>query len=106
MKILFDQGTPVPLRTFLIGHSVVTAFEAGWSGLTNGELIAAADREYDLLITTDQGLKYQQKLEHRRIAILVLLTTNWPKLLPLATAIAARVEQMTSGSYEEFNPDE
>ncbi len=63
MKILFDQGTPVPLRRLLIGHQVDTAFEKDWSTLRNGELIARAEAEgYDLLITTDANLKHQQEL--------------------------------------------
>ena len=54
MRILFDQGTPVPLRDHLIGHVVTTAFELGWSTLKNGELLAAAEASFDTLITTDQ----------------------------------------------------
>jgi predicted nuclease of predicted toxin-antitoxin system len=61
MKILFDQGTLVPLRRFLPEHTVDTAYEKGWSALTNGDLILAAETEqYDVLITTDQNLRYQQ----------------------------------------------
>ena len=63
MRILFDQGTPVPLRQHLPSHVVDTAFERGWSTLRNGELLAVAEHErYDLLITTDQNLRYQQPL--------------------------------------------
>ena len=55
MKILFDQGTPVPLRRHLAGHSVDTASEQGWSDLDNGDLIENAEHEgYEVLITTDQ----------------------------------------------------
>ena len=56
MRILFDQGTPVPLRRHLIRHVVDTAFERGWSALHNGELLDVAEQEgYNLLITTDQN---------------------------------------------------
>jgi predicted nuclease of predicted toxin-antitoxin system len=66
MKILFDQGTPVPLRRHLTGHLVDTAFERGWSDLKNGELLDAAERDgYRLLITTDQNLKHLQHLGGR-----------------------------------------
>lgn len=59
MKILFDQGTPVPLRRFLSDHVVDTAYEQGWSALTNGDLLSMAEQNgYDLLITTDQNLRY------------------------------------------------
>jgi hypothetical protein len=62
MKILFDQGTPAPLRHELVGHEVVTSFELGWSDLVNGELLAPAAGQFDLFITTDQNLQYQQNL--------------------------------------------
>ena len=58
MKILFDQGTPAPLRRHLAGHLVDTAFERGWSGLTNRDLLDRAEEDgYQLLITTDQNLR-------------------------------------------------
>jgi len=63
MKILFDQGTPVPLRRSLSKHKVTTAFERGWGALRNGELLQAAEAEgFDALVTTDQNLQYQQNL--------------------------------------------
>jgi len=79
MRILFDQGTPVPLRALLSGHSVSTAYEMGWSELANGDLLAAAEADFDALITSDQNLRYQQNLTGRRLAILVLPTTSWPR---------------------------
>jgi predicted nuclease of predicted toxin-antitoxin system len=80
MRILFDQGTPAPLRTHLIGHTVETAFELGWSNLQNGELLALAENSFDLLVTTDQQLSYQQNLGGRKLSILILMTTSWPQL--------------------------
>lgn len=60
MKILFDQGTPAPLRRHLAGHSIDIAYERRWSNLSNGDLLEAAERDgYQLLITTDQNLRYQ-----------------------------------------------
>ena len=84
----FDQGTPAPLRRALAGHSVSTAYEEGWNTLTNGELLAAAERSFDVFVTTDHNLRYQQNLTGRRLAILVLPTTSWPRLQPHAGAIA------------------
>jgi hypothetical protein len=78
MRILFDQGTPVPLRAHLAGHVVQTVFELGWSNLANGALLTAAEKPFDLLITTDQQLRYQQNLGGRTLGILVLMTTSWP----------------------------
>ncbi len=78
MRVLFDQGTPVPLRKHLAEHDVVTAFEAGWSEPANGELLAKAEAQFDLFITTDQQLRYQQNLTGRKISILVLPSASWP----------------------------
>ena len=99
MKILFDQGTPLPLRRDLSNHTVITAFEKGWSRLTNGDLLAKAEHEFDLLVTTDQNLKYQQNLAGRRIAILVLPTANWPKIQSHAADIAVAVDRIKPGDY-------
>lgn len=75
MLVLFDQGTPAPLRHALVGHAVETAYERGWSSLNNGELIAAAEAAgFEVLVTTDKNLKYQQNLTGRCIAIVVLHT--------------------------------
>ena len=79
MRILFDQGTPAPLRRHLGDHTVDTVGERGWSELGNGDLIARAEDEgYDVLVTTDQNMHYQQNLAGRRLAIVVLLSTAWP----------------------------
>ena len=55
-----DQGTPVPLRRSLTGHTVSTAFDMGWSQLSNGELLEVAEREFDAFVTTDRNLRCQQ----------------------------------------------
>jgi hypothetical protein len=79
MRVLFDQGTPVPLRGYLPHHYVSTVFEKGWSTLQNGELLRAAEQSaFEILVTTDQNLKYQQNLATYRLAIVVLTTTSWP----------------------------
>ena len=105
MQVLFDQGTPVPLRGFLIGHEVVTAFEAGWSEISNGDLLEKAEKEFDVLVTTDKQLQYQQNLASRRIAILVLPYASWIKLRMHAEKIAMAVTAMQPGSYEELRLD-
>jgi len=80
MRILFDQGTPAPLRHELVGHNVSTADEMGWDRLGNGDLLNAAEVSFDAFITTDQNLRYQQNLSGRQLAVLVLPTTSWPKI--------------------------
>ena len=102
MRIVFDQGTTVPLRRSLAAHVVVTAYELGWSTVTNGELISLAEQEgYELLITTDTNLRYQQNLSGRNIAILVLTTTSWPRIREVTSEIAAAVTAIASGDYVE-----
>jgi hypothetical protein len=73
MLILFDNGTPAPLRHALKNHIVIEAFERGWDRLVNGELIAAAEAAgFELLLTTDKNMRYQQNLKGRRIAFVVV----------------------------------
>lgn len=102
MRILFDQGTPVPLRDHLAGHTVETAYARGWATLRNGELLAKAEIEFDLLITTDSNLPNQQNLAGRTLAIMVLPTTNWPRLRAVAAQIAEFVNAMQSGEIKQF----
>ena len=100
VRILFDQGTPVPLRRQLLSHIIDTTFERGWSTLGNGQLLESAEQGgYDLLITTDQNLSYQQNLSGRQIAILVLGTTSWPRLRDHIATIQATVDAITPGAY-------
>jgi hypothetical protein len=104
VKILFDQGVPVPLRTLLGTHEVETAFERGWSKVKNGELLSLAETSgFDVLVTTDQNLKYQQKITGRKIGIAVLLSTSWPRIRKHAAEIARRVASMKSGDYVEVS---
>ena len=102
MRILFDQGTPVPRKEQLAGHKVQTAFELGWSQLTNGDLLAAAENRFDVLITTDQNLRYQQTLKGRKLAVLVLPTTSWPRLQGRAEEIVKALTLLTTGDYYEI----
>lgn len=102
MRVLFDQGTPAPLRRVLPDHEVATAYELGWSTLANGELIAAAEAAaFDVLVTTDKNLRYQQNLAARSIAIVVLATTSWPRIERSMSRVTAAVERAAVGSYEE-----
>lgn len=101
MRVLFDQGTPVPLRKYFAGYEVVTAFEAGWSKLSNGELLVKAEEQFDVLVTTEKHLRYQQNLTGRRIAIVVLPRASWLKLEPHSATIAAAVTATLPGSYFE-----
>ena len=102
MKILFDQGTPAPLRRHLPDHGIDTAYERGWSDLSNGELLDTAEKDgYEVFITTDQNLKYQQKLTDRHLAIVVLLSTSWPRIRQRVEEIRTVVEGTRHGDYIE-----
>jgi len=102
VRVLFDQGTPVPLRRLLTRHEVLTAHECGWSTLKNGELLDSAEKEgFAVLVTTDANLKHQLNLSSRRIGIVVLMTTSWPRIQRAIDRVAAAVDAVTEGSYEE-----
>jgi len=102
VKILFDQGTPEPLRRALAGHEVSTAYERGWADLDNGALLMAAESDFDVLITTDQNLSYQQNLTGRRLAILVLPTTSWPRIRAHTTHIVAALDGLRPGDFAKL----
>jgi len=105
MRILFDQGTPVPLRRWLTTHHVETAWQRGWAELSNGDLLSAAESSgFDLLVTTDQNLRYQQNLSDRQIGIFVLTVANWPTLEPHAADIAVTIDAMQPGAFCEWSP--
>lgn len=102
MRVLFDQGTPVPLRHTLIDHSISTAYELGWATLKNGDLLRFAEEQgFEVLITTDTNLRYQQNLAARQIAVVVLSTTSWPRIRVVAELVASAVNSASIGSYVE-----
>ncbi len=104
MRVLFDQGTPVPLRNQLPDHNVSTAYELGWSNLTNGELLQQAESHgFEVLVTTDQNLRYQQNLTGRNIAIIVLNTTSWPRIRKFAHSIADALGSIRPNNYVEIS---
>ena len=107
MRILFDQGTPLPLRGWLAAHDVETARQRGSSELLNGELLAAAEAAgFDLFITTDQNLRHQLDLSRFGVALLVLMVANWPSLEPHAPMIADGVDKIRQRQYGEWSPPE
>ncbi len=103
MKILFDQGTPAPLRNYLPSHEVTTAAEQGWDDLSNGDLISAAEQAgFDILVTTDRNLRYQQNLTTRMIGIAVVLQSAWPILRERAEDVAAIIITLQPQDYLEI----
>ena len=103
MRILFDQGTPVPLRDSLLDHKVDTVYERGWSTFANGNLLDTAEREgYNLLVTTDRNLRNQQHLTSRQIAIVVLLSASWPRIQRHEDDIRNAIDTIVPGAYLEI----
>jgi hypothetical protein len=102
VRILFDQGTPVPLRRHLAAHQVSTTFERKWITLKNGELLEPAELSgFEILVTTDQNLKYQQNVTTRQIAIVVLSTTRCPRIEKGAASVSRAIDDAKPGSYTE-----
>jgi len=103
MRILFDHGTPKGLSRMLQGHAITTAKTRGWEKLTNGALLQIAEQAgFDLLITTDKNLRYQQNITGRKIAILALGNPELPTIRRNLDRILEAVALATPGSYRQL----
>ena len=102
MRIVFDKNVPVGVRRFLGEHEVRTFVETAWHAqLENGELLRAAESaEFDVMITADQNIRYQQNLEGRQLALIVLGSNIWPIVRDHERAIVAAVGGAKPGSYQ------
>jgi hypothetical protein len=102
MKLLLDECVVRDLKRDLIGHDVSTAVEAGFGGLENGDLLRAAAGNYDVLITVDQNLQYQQNIGTLQIAVLVLISTGITHrdLQPLIPTVLEKLTRIQSGEIE------
>lgn len=104
MLIIFDQATPLPIRAYLEGHTVRTAAQQGWDRLSNGDLLDAAEQAgFDLLLTTDKNMRYQQNLAGRNIGIIVLGRQQWPELQGHMDQVVNAVNAATPGTYAEVD---
>ena len=98
MRILFDQGTPVGIRDALSGHEVKTAAEQGWSSLLNGQLLSAAEAAgFDVLLTTDTNLHFQQNMDGRGIAVVTISPNRWTLVRGRLPEIVAAIEAAEPG---------
>jgi len=103
MLILFDHSTPAPLAPHLTGHTVTKAKDRGWDKLSNGDLLAEAERAgFDLLLTSDNNMRYQQNLTDRKIALVVLSTPQWPRVQLHIDKITTILNSVNPGSYAEI----
>ena len=104
MRVLFDHGTPGGIARALSGHEVTQAIERGWDRISNGELLNLAEAAgFDVLLTTDKRIRYQQNLTGRRIAIVVLGNSTWRIVRLHLDRIAAVLAEATPGSYAEVD---
>lgn len=102
MLILLDHSTPAPLRYSLKGHVVVEAVERGWERLVNGALPEAAETAgFEVFVTADKNIRYQQNLAVRKIAIVTLGNAQWPVLRRYVERVLAAVDAAVPGSYAE-----
>ncbi len=100
MRILFDQGAPVPIAAYLREHTVRTTLQEGQDTLANGELLRAAEAAgFNVLLTTDNNLAYQQNLKGRKIAIVVISRNRWRLVQRMIRKIVAAVNAAEPGSY-------
>ena len=102
MLILFDHGTPRSIARWLQGHNVVEAMAKGWDRLSNGALLKAAEEAgFDLLLSTDKNIQYQQNLKGRRIAVVILGNPQRPAVHRYIGRVVAAVNAATPGSFAE-----
>lgn len=103
MKILLDECVPWPMHKLLSGHECITAQQRGWGGVKNGDLLRLAEQEFDLFITSDQNIRYQQNLAGRRIPILELSSNNLRRIEAAFALIQSAIATIQSGEYRRVD---
>jgi len=106
VKILFDECAPWPLSKLLQKHTCSNPVKEGWRGIKNGELLRLAEARFDLFLTCDQGIRYQQNLKGRKIAILQLSTNDWTLLEKRLPEVLAAIKTIQTGQYVELTLEE
>lgn len=102
MKIILDESVPRLLKLRLPHFDISTIQEMGWAGIRNGELLRRAEAQFDILVTTDQNLQYQQNLSGRKLAILVLPSNQVPIVTRLLPQIDTSLAMIQSGTLVEI----
>ena len=99
MRVLLDECVPRALRDDIPGHEVKTVAEVGWAGVKNGELLRLAATAFDVLITVDRNLEYQQSFEGLSLAVIVVLapSNDITALRPSMPAVLAAIAQTKPG---------
>ena len=101
MKIVLDECVPWPLAKHLEKHICTSPQRSGWGGFENGDLLRLAEVDYDLFITSDQNLRYQQNLAGRKIAILELSTNDWNTIRAHLASVVSRIESIKPGEFAQ-----
>src|SRR2546422_5364663 len=102
MKILLDECVPWPMHRLLTNHTCTSVQAQGWSGIRNGDLLQRAEGEYDLFITSDQNIRYQQNLSGRRIAILELSTNDISRIQAASMLIEEALEKIQPNDFRQL----
>jgi hypothetical protein len=103
MRVLLDENIPAGLQKLLPGHEAKLPTDVGLAGVSNGELLTSAEREgFDVLVTADRNLSYQQNLTGRAISIVVLDTNHWGTIRQDAARVVDAVNRCTPGSFIEI----
>lgn len=99
MKILFDECAPWPMHKIFVGHECSAASACGWAGIKNGELLRLAEGLFDVFVTADQNIRYQQNLSNRQIAILELSTNDLRRILAASSLLQSAVTTIEPGDF-------
>jgi predicted nuclease of predicted toxin-antitoxin system len=102
VRILLDECVPWPIRHLLAGHDCTNVQKQGWKGTKNGALLALAASEFDLFITSDQNIRYQQNLLGSTIAVLELSTNDLRRIRAAAAMIQSEISKVKPGAYRRI----
>src|ERR1051325_7500447 len=102
MKVLLDECTPHVLKRLLTEFEIKTVQDLGWTGIKNGALLRLAEQHFDVFITSDQGLKYQQNLANRQLAIVQLPANQVPLVVRLAPKLQEALNRIQTGELIEI----
>ncbi|OHE89461.1 MAG: hypothetical protein A3G75_15360 [Verrucomicrobia bacterium RIFCSPLOWO2_12_FULL_64_8] len=102
MRILLDECLPVPMRDCLTGHECTAVSDRGWKGIKNGELLRLAKGQFDLFLTSDQSIRYQQNLSGHRIPILELSTNDLRRIVAAASLLQSTIETIKPGEFRQL----
>jgi predicted nuclease of predicted toxin-antitoxin system len=102
LKVLLDESVPLLVKTRLAEFSITTVQEMGWSGMKNGELLAVAAEQFDVFITSDKQLQYQQNLSKSQLSFIILPTNQVPLVIALLPALKEAIKEFQKGSFVEL----